>query len=217
MEEEIRFPKNDGPKKPQKHRGFTIFLIVGLLLVAISAVGIRAYRKQVADEARRQEVAAAEARRMAVLQTIRSAHDFFGKGDWPQAARWCEKAAIEGDAPSQRYWGECLEKALGVLARPEDAVGWYRKAAAAGDVPAKTLLADCMAHGRGCGQDAAGAVRLYREAAEAGDAAAQLVIGDMLAEGRELEKSPTEAVAWYRKAAEQGHSRAQAKLGNCLS
>lgn len=70
------------------------------------------HAQRTADEALRQELAAAETRRMAELQTVRNAHDFFGKSDWPQAARWCEKAAIQGDVPSQRYWVECLEKGL---------------------------------------------------------------------------------------------------------
>ncbi len=128
----MKSPENDSSKPPHKPRALTILLMSGLLLV-VSVVGIRAYRNHQADEARRRELAAVEARRMEELQIVRNAHDFFGKGDWPQAAIWCEKAAIQGDVPAWRYWGECLEKGLGVAARPEEAVAWYRKAAAAGD------------------------------------------------------------------------------------
>lgn len=80
MKGKIGTPNHDGVKTPRKHRAAMILLAVGLAVV-ISALGIRAYRNHVADEARRQEVAAVEARRMAAVQTVRNAHDFFGKGD----------------------------------------------------------------------------------------------------------------------------------------
>ena len=78
MKAVIESPKNDGVNMPRKQRAAMILLALGLPVV-ISAVGIRSYRSHVANEARRQEVAAAEARRMAELQTVRNAHDFFGK------------------------------------------------------------------------------------------------------------------------------------------
>lgn len=132
-----------------------------------------------------------------------------------EAVNWFRRAAENGDARAQCFFGWIC-----FCGKNEDqdyakAVEWYRKAAEQGNVMAQNNLGYCYKNGKGVDQDYTLAADWYSKAAEQGNAAAQYNLGYMYEHGTGMKQDYAKAVVWYRKAAEQGNAMAQYNLGYC--
>ncbi len=132
--------------------------------------------------------------------------------DKAEAVKWWRRAAEQGHAMSQFFFGAMYGKGEGVTQDWALAVKWYRKAADQGLADAQFGLGVEYSKGEGVDRDDVEAVKWYRKAADQGLADAQLLLGFMYAHGRGVAEDDEEGVKWYRKAAEQGHANAKEAL-----
>ena len=157
--------------------------------------------------------------------------------DDAQAAKWFQKAAIQGQELAQYALAGLYDSGQGVPKDDAQAVKWYEKAAAQGnakaqdrlgrladlptlrtqatqgDARAQLQLGGLYATGEGVPQDYAIARQCYEKAAAQGDALAQTSLGVLYANGRGVPQDYTKARQWYEKAAAQGEAGAQYNLG----
>lgn len=129
--------------------------------------------------------------------------------DLAEAARWCLKAAIQGDKTAQLGMARIYDSGIGVPRDEAEADRWYRKLIedsrqSPGEPSplSRNVLAELYERGKGVAQDLAEAARLYREAAEAGDGIAAYRLGLMYSEGRGVARDDQEAAKWVRAAAD---------------
>ena len=123
------------------------------------------------------------------------------------------KAAEQGDAAAQCYFGICYQTGQGVPQDYQEAVRWFRRAADQNDAAAQCYLGFCYQSGLGVPQEYGQAAKWFREAAEQGDPAAQFNLGVLYETGQGVAQNYAEAVKWYHAAAEQGEPQAQFNLG----
>jgi TPR repeat protein len=141
---------------------------------------------------------------------------FYGKGapqDYAEAARWCRKAAEQGDALAEFVFGSMYYNGDGVPQDYTEAARWYRKAAEQGNPKGQRDLGSVYFYGKGMPQDYTEAAHWYRKAAEQGDPSAQSDLGSMYRDGNGVQQDYSEAIRWYRKAASQGNAEAEYNLG----
>ena len=123
------------------------------------------------------------------------------------------KAAEQGDAAAQCYFGICYQTGQGVAQDYQEAVRWFRRAADQNDAAAQCYLGFCYQAGLGVPQEYGQAAKWFREAADQGDPAAQFNLGVLYETGQGVPQNYAEAVKWYHAAAEQGEPQAQFNLG----
>jgi len=121
--------------------------------------------------------------------------------DYTEAAKWYRKAAEQGDAVSQFFFGICYVRGDGVKEDCVEVVKWYRKAAEQDLVVAQYNLGFCYYNGDCVAQDKAEAVKWFRKAAENGKFAAMEILSE--AKEKELPISEEEAQKWAEKVEEQ--------------
>lgn len=136
------------------------------------------------------------------------------KEEYAKAAKWYEKAAINGYVQAQYILGDMYEKGCGVEENYEKSVEWYQKASDAGHADAQNDLGWMYINGYGVEQDYKKALSLFRSAAKQGHAKAHRHIGVMYDNGLGVSKDHVEAAKWYKIAAEKNNPTAQAFLGD---
>jgi TPR repeat protein len=135
--------------------------------------------------------------------------------NYAKEAYWYRKAAEQGSAEAQYWFGLCYYKGEGVTQDYGEAVKWFRKAAEQGDGNGQWSLGMCYEEGQGVPKDYVTAVNWYRKAADQGDATAQFSLGDCYSEGKGVRQDYAEAIKWFQKAAEQEYPWAQPQLVYC--
>ncbi|NLI77403.1 MAG: sel1 repeat family protein [Candidatus Riflebacteria bacterium] len=114
--------------------------------------------------------------------------------NFDEAARWYEKAAVQGHSMAQY--------ALGLLEfgrdRLPEAAAWLKKSAAQGNALAQYNLAILYCDGKGVNKDRAEAGRLFRRVAEKGGVLAQGMLAFLAAEERGGE-GPAAAQTWFHR------------------
>ena len=135
--------------------------------------------------------------------------------DFAQAAQWYEKAALQGYAEGQYYFGYCYYAGQGVEQDFIKAVYWFTKAAEQGEARAQQKLALCCYTGEGVEQDIVKAFDWCKKSAEQGRAFAQYMLGFFYYSGQGTEQDYKKAAHWYIQAAEQGDMDGQYCLGDC--
>ena len=130
----------------------------------------------------------------------------FLKADPAVAAGWFQRAAHQGDGPSQLYLARALASGRGLPPNPTAALQWAEAAAAQGLPEAMVLCGDLLRS-----KDPAHAIRWYGQAIGALQAGlrqreprACLLYGTLCATGRGLPRDPLEGVAWMKVAEARG-------------
>ena len=130
----------------------------------------------------------------------------FGTAPDPAAAaKWLQRAADAGDAPSLVSLGEALRAGAGVRRNPKKAAEYFRRAADAGNGDGLTWYAICLLEGGGVRRDVPKALDLLARAADGGNANAKFLLGACLFGGyggTEPDK-PAAMVRFMSAAAEQ--------------
>lgn len=126
--------------------------------------------------------------------------------DYSKAVYWSKKAAEQGLAVAQTFYGSLYESGKGVSKNYEQAVYWYRKAAEQGEYVAQYSLGVCYTNAKGVSEDYTQAAYWFRKAAEQGYAEAQAKLGSMYYLGNGVPKDKEQSIYWLNKAAEQGNA-----------
>lgn len=129
--------------------------------------------------------------------------------DERQAAKWFDKAAVQGDAYAAMKLGDLYASGQGVPQNEAIAADWREKAANRGNVVAQRLLGKMYLDGKGVARDDRKAEYwLKRAAIEGGDAEAQYTLALMHRNGKVAEPNPALANDLLARAAAQGHEGA---------
>lgn len=150
-----------------------------------------------------------------------------GSREYSQAAKWFQKAALQGDLQAQTNFAYMLEEGLGVKQNSDQALSWYLQAAQSGDPEAQFQLGLRFLHGRSVPRDQQRGLQWINLAAEKNHVPAQALLGDWYSlgafsdtesqnfavnRGSSLENS----VQWYKRAAKGGDLHSQYRLGFLL-
>ncbi len=130
----------------------------------------------------------------------------FLKADPAAAAQWFQRAAHQGDGPSQLYLARALASGRGIQANPTAALQWAEASAAQGLPEAMVLCGDLLRR-----EQPARSLRWYGQAIAAlqpglrqREPRACLLYGTLCATGRGLPPDPLEGVAWMKVAEARG-------------
>lgn len=129
--------------------------------------------------------------------------------DYAEAAKWYERAALQGNAMAQHNLALMYARGEGVVRNPDMAYFWYKKAALQGEPSAQNNLACMYYDGTLGGKNYFKAVKWYKKAAKQGDAMAQKNLGQMYAAGIGVRKRPKKAFQLFSFSAHQGNYLAQ--------
>lgn len=139
----------------------------------------------------------------------------FVKKDSTEAAKWFERAAVQGLANAQFNLGTLYARGEGVAQNDRLAFFWYQSAADQGMARAQHNLAAAYAEGKGIAKNYAKAVDWYTKSATAGLGASQyslaLIYERGLASGI---PDLARARSWYEKAMAQGDAQASERLAS---
>jgi localization factor PodJL len=131
--------------------------------------------------------------------------------DLAEAAKWYQKAAVQGLAPAQYRLASLYEKGRGVEKDIDKARAWYTKAAEAGNPKAMHNLAVLYAEGSGGAPDFTNAAKWFEDAANHGIKDSLFNLGILYARGLGVEKNLEASYKWFAVAAEQGDRDAAKK------
>ena len=137
-----------------------------------------------------------------------------GKGvpaNFPEAAKWYERAAQAGVVPAMFRLGTLYEKGVSVKKDIDVARRYYTMAAERGNAKAMHNLAVLEADGGGNGANYRSAAVWFRKAAERGVADSQFNLGILYARGIGVEQNLAESFKWFSLAAAQGDADAARK------
>jgi TPR repeat protein len=148
-----------------------------------------------------------------VLQFLCGQHAW-DRGDRAAGRMAFGRAAAEGFAPAQTWYGLCLLDGQGGGTNAAEAVASFGKAAVQQYAPGQVWLARCFQRGAGIPADAVQGVAWLRRAAEQGYPEAQVRLALALAGGGE--QARIEAEARLRSAACLGYVRGQVAAGHFL-
>lgn len=137
----------------------------------------------------------------------------FVKKDSAEAAKWFERAAVQGLANAQFNLGVLYERGEGVAQNDRLAFFWYQSAAEKGMARAQHNLATAYAEGKGIAKNYPKAVEWFTKSAMAGLGASQYSLA-MIYERGLATGTPDLAQArnWYEKAVAQGDAQASERL-----
>ncbi len=99
--------------------------------------------------------------------------------DYPAAAGWFRKAALQGHVQAERRLGLCYAEGRGIVRDDRQAAYWLQEAAVRGDVPAQAGLGRLYAREKAW----KAALKWYREAAARGDGASQFELSKLYHSG----------------------------------
>jgi TPR repeat protein len=134
--------------------------------------------------------------------------------NYPEAARWFERAVPLGHSDADFYLGYMYRQGLGVQRNPYRAVQLLQRAYKSGDLQANFLLAVMYQTGEGgLRRDPAAAVEMLAASAAAGDPYAQVELGNCFYNGVGVAANHGSAALWYFKAAQTGLADPQEFLG----
>ena len=130
------------------------------------------------------------------------------------AARWFQKGADVGDAPSMTALGMMHVDGIGGFRKDyTEAVRLFTTASKAGDAMATSILAHAYLDGNlGLEQDVARSTKLFQTAAKSGHAHSMTMLAVAYVEGRGTPADPQKGVEWFEKAIEQGDTDAMLLL-----
>ncbi|MBI3525303.1 MAG: sel1 repeat family protein [Betaproteobacteria bacterium] len=135
-----------------------------------------------------------------------------GDGGLPKdpaiAARWFERAAIQGNGYAEEKLGDLYEQGLGVDQNLKLAFDWRVKAANRGNLQVQVKLGKMYRDGVGVDKDAAKALYWFKRSATEGNAEAQTLLGQMYHYGLGVEPDRAAAKSWFEKASQQGDESA---------
>jgi localization factor PodJL len=131
--------------------------------------------------------------------------------NFPEAAKWYDRAAQAGIAPAAFRLGAMYEKGVGVKKDLEAARRYYSQAADRGNAKAMHNLAVLDADGGGNGANFKSASMWFRKAAERGVVDSQYNLGILYARGIGVEQNLGESFKWFSLAASQGDADSAAK------
>ncbi|HEX3674416.1 MAG TPA: hypothetical protein VHU87_09110 [Rhizomicrobium sp.] len=129
-----------------------------------------------------------------------------------EAARWLERAAIQGDAVAQYRLGTLYERGRGVPVDATKAIQLYAAAAKLGNRKAMHNLAVALAGGNGVKKDLAQAAQWFTRAAGLGLSDSQFNLAVLYERGMGVPQSLTEAYKWYAIAAAQGDAESKTRI-----
>ena len=151
---------------------------------------------------------------------IAYAYDIGGAGvkqDYPEAARWYEKAAQANYVIAQLNLGILYQEGRGVGKNLQRAFNLYMKAAQQGNSAAQVNVGTYFDFIDGAvSKDLEQGFMWYMKAAQQGNARGQFMVASMYSLGEGVDKDISQAITWYRKAAAQGNVRAQKDLDELL-
>ena len=107
------------------------------------------------------------------------------------------KAAEQGDAAAQCYFGICYQTGQGVAQDYVEAVRWFRRPPTRTTRRRSVIWVSVTSPGWGCPQEYGQAAKWFREAAEQGDPAAQFNLGVLYETGQGVPQNYADAVKWY--------------------
>lgn len=127
-----------------------------------------------------------------------------------EAAKWYEKAAIQGHIEAQHSLG-LLNTHAGnyIFANPENSVKWFRAAAEQGHPSSQHFLAKAYEEGNGVIRNYSEAAKWYQKAAFQGDGMAMHGLATLYAKGLGVPKDLVKAYAWNNVSATQGWGMAK--------
>ncbi|HJW43258.1 MAG TPA: hypothetical protein VJ463_02310 [Geothrix sp.] len=140
--------------------------------------------------------------------------------DYPEARRWYEKAAAQGDLWAINNLGVMRHQGLlrGYLVLPTgvtDALPFYRRAAEGGFPMAQYNLAYCYYEGRGLDRNYSEAERWFLRSAEGGYTEAMIQLSYMYSKADGVRADGRKAIAWARRAADLGSADGFYNLAWC--
>ena len=133
--------------------------------------------------------------------------------DTKEAAKWYQKAAIQGHPDAQYSLGLMYRSGEGTNKDDVEGSKWIKAAAEQGHGYAQEMIGFIYYYGWGVQQDYKEAAKWFQESAEKGFTKSELQLGFMYAIGEGLPENPKEAVRWFEKAAQKGNPYAQYQLG----
>lgn len=137
----------------------------------------------------------------------------FVRKDSTEAAKWFERAAVQGLANAQFNLGVLYERGEGVAQNDQLAFFWYQSAAEQGMARAQHNLATAYAQGKGTVKSYPKAVDWFTKSANAGLAASQFSLAAIYERGLATgEPDLAQARSWYEKAMAQGDAQATERL-----
>ena len=95
-----------------------------------------------------------------------------------EAVKWLRKAAEQGVAEAQSWFGLCYANGDGVAKDKAEAVKWYRKSAEQGSAWAQNRIGLCYENGTGVDINLTEALKWYHRAADQGYAEAHFRLGE---------------------------------------
>ena len=81
---------------------------------------------------------------------------------------WYKKAAEQGHAAGQCFYGWCLHNGAGVEKNQQEGVAWYKKAAEQGHADGQFNYGWCLEYGAGMKQNISAAISWSQKAAKQG-------------------------------------------------
>ena len=136
------------------------------------------------------------------------------KQDYPEAVKWYQKAAIQGDREAQKKLVEMRKKGLSSTSLPPVPENFKGNIT---DSQTQHDLGVMYFKGVGVQKNYSAAYRWFYMAANQGHARAQNNLAVMLSKGNGVRQNNQEAYIWFLKAAEQGLADSQFNLGLLLS
>jgi TPR repeat protein len=137
-----------------------------------------------------------------------------GPQDHPEALRYFQLAAANGDADGHYAVGQYHYEGVVVTGTPEFSIAAreFDAAAKQGHATAMVNLACMMAGEEGVRDDAQARINLLKKASDLGNAQAAYYLGMCFAEGEGVAQDMRAAADYFNLAASRGHEKAQAKL-----
>ncbi len=181
-------------------------LLLSLSLASIASAGMATTPEQMTVIQREAERGRAASEVLLALAYLNG--DGGLARDPAAAARWFEKAALQGNGFAEEQLGDLYAQGLGVPRNPRLAADWLEKAADRGVVTAQLKLGKMFLDGQGIARDPAKAHYWIERAAVEGNAEAQFLLGSMYHTGQDIEANQGIAKSWFEKAAQQGYEGA---------
>lgn len=135
-----------------------------------------------------------------------------GGADKAAAAKWLERAALQGEPVAQYRMGALYAEGRGVPKDDAKAFHWYAAAAQAGNRKAMSNLAVAYAQGNGTAKNPEEAARWFSKAAQLGLVDAQFDLAVLYERGLGVPQSLLDAYRWYLIAAKAGDRESRDRI-----
>jgi len=139
------------------------------------------------------------------------------KGDNTGAAKWLERAAVQGVPPAEYRLATLYASGHGVAPDRAKAFRWYLEAAQAGNRKAMSNLAVAYAQGDGTPKNPQEAGRWFLKAAQLGLPDAQFDLAILYERGLGVPQNLTDAYRWYVIAAKAGDKESKDRVDTLSS